>query len=141
MPITISRWIWILAAAAAAGAIAAVAASIRKNRPALRPFRELLRDSLPVEELTGPVCSEWFREKAAEYPGEKVGLLLYADRQFINLLGFECPQEVELESYILQMLARKEDSGILAYRLINFARIHPALKSRLDETGKLTVEV
>lgn len=141
MLIMINHWIWIFAAVAVIGAATAVAVSVHKNKPARKSFQELLKDSLSVDELTGAICSAWFREKAAEYPEEKVGLLLYADRQFINLLGFECPQEADLEHYALQLLIQKEGSGILAYRLINFDRVQPELKLRLDETGKLTVEI
>ena len=80
-------------------------------------------------------------KKNAHFHEPHVGILLYATREFISLLGFACPSDADLRNYILQLVVRKENSDILAFRLINFAEIEPSLEARLQEAGKLVVEL
>ena len=132
----------LLVAAAAAGIGAAVVASTRGARTMKkRPFQELLEQGISVECLTGARCSTWFREQNAHFHEPHVGIMLYATREFISLLGFACPSDADLRNYILQLVVRKENSDILAFRLINFAEIEPSLEARLQEAGKLVVEL
>ena len=54
------------------------------------------------------------------------------------MLGYDCPEQVDLAQYAVQMLVREKTGECLALRLINFETTAPNLKEKLDQGG-LTV--
>ena len=127
-------FILLFLAAAAAG----IWVSVRRESKRRKPFEELLEESLALPRLDGGSCKAWFQEKNRAYPGENLGLLQYADQKLLDMLGYDCPEQVDLAQYAVQMLVREKTGECLALRLINFEATAPNLKEKLDQGG-LTV--
>ena len=60
------------------------------------------------------------------------------DQKLLDMLGYDCPEQVDLGQYAVQMLVREKTGECLALRLINFETTAPNLKEKLDQGG-LTV--
>lgn len=129
-------FLFIFAAAAAAGVIVSVKRAGQKKKS----FQELLEDAIAVPLLTGGDCTAWFREKNGDFPGKNLGILSYATPLVVEALGVECPREVDLNQYLVQMLVREKTRECLAFRLINFEELAPKLRERMAE-GRITVEL
>lgn len=120
-----------------AGVAAGVIVSFRKDKNKKRPFSELLDQSLAVNEVRGADCKEWFAAKDKEFPGKNLGILNYAAKDVIEALGYECPEDVDLQHYLIQLLVTEDKKKCLAYRLINFETIAPNLKEAIGTSGML----
>lgn len=133
-------------AAVIAGIALAVIQTLRKNSDGnsdrRKPFGRLLQDSLTIALLDGPACSGWFKEQAAaKAPVRTEGLLTFASEELIHELGYDCPKELDMSHYMLQMLLDPVKTDVLAFRLINFQELHPGLREAMEESGAYRVEL
>lgn len=112
--------------------------SVKREEKRKKPFEKLLEGSLALPRLDAGSCKDWFLEKNRIFPGQNLGILKYADPGLLDILGCECPRQVDLKQYAVQMLVREKTGECLAFRLINFETTAPNLKEKLDQGG-LTV--
>lgn len=116
---------------------AGVVVSFIKDKKKKRPFEELLELSLAVGEVNGADCKEWFVAKNKEFPGKNLGILNFAAKDVIDALGYECPESIDLQHYLLQLLVTEDKRKCMAYRLINFETMTPNLREAIGTSGML----